>query len=143
MLTSEREEIKREVEESLVQLKPQAGRGARIRAIVVHPRRPPAVEWVSNDFPSMYCMLGGPPEMVPLEEGVDLYCNEYGKLLGLTANRALFESEAERPWDVVAGTFLVMGADEETADQIDLSEAAVKKYTELFANPVCIWGYRV
>ena len=143
MLTSEREEIKREVEERLGQLKPQADRGPRVRAIVVHPHCPPVVEWVSNDFPTMYCILGGPPELIPLEEGVDLYCNGYGKLLGLTANRALFESEAERPWDVVAGTFLVMGADEETADQIDLSEAAVKKYTELIANPVCIWGYRV
>ena len=110
--------------------------------MVVHPHRPPFIDWVGADYASMYCALGGPPEMVPLEEGVDLYCNEYGKLLGLTANRALFESEAERPWDVVAGTFLVMGADEETGDQIDLNDEALAKYTKLFADPICTWGYR-
>ena len=88
------------------------------------------------------CTARGPPERVALEEGVDLYCNEYGKLLGLTANRALFVGEEERPWDVVAGTFLVMGADEGTGDQIDLTDEALKKYFKIFEDPICRWGYR-
>ena len=142
MFSIDREEIKMEVEGEMVRLAPSAGVGRRVRAIVVHPHRPPIIDWVGADYASMYCALGGPPERILLEEGVDLYCNEYGKLLALTANRALFEGDAEHPWDVVAGTFLVMGADEETGDQIDLNDEALAKYTKLFADPICTWGYR-
>jgi hypothetical protein len=142
MFAINREEIRTEVEGELTRLEAQVGLGQKVRVMVVHPHRPPIVDWVGTDYASMYCTLGGPPERVALEEGVDLYCNEYGKLLGLTANRALFVGEEERPWDVVAGTFLVMGADEGTGDQIDLTDEALKKYSKIFEDPICRWGYR-
>lgn len=58
--------------------------------------------------------------------------NDDGKLMGLPLNRALRDESGEA-YDVVAGTFLVVGLGEE--DFAALSPELTQKYEELFHQP--------
>ena len=58
--------------------------------------------------------------------------NDDGKLMGLPLNRALRDESGEA-YDVVAGTFLVVGLGEE--DFASLSPELTQKYEELFHQP--------
>ena len=61
MFNIDREELKMEIEGELARLAPQAGRGYRVRALVVHPYCDPIVAWVPTDYAAVYCIVGGPP----------------------------------------------------------------------------------
>ena len=61
-----------------------------------------------------------------------LVCNDEGKLIGLDLNRGLRDENGEI-YDIVAGTFLVVGLGEE--DFASLSPELIQKYTEQFKTP--------
>ena len=61
-----------------------------------------------------------------------LVCNDEGKLIGLELNRGLRDENGEI-YDIVAGTFLVVGLGEE--DFASLSPELIQKYTEQFKTP--------
>ena len=61
-----------------------------------------------------------------------LVCNDEGKLIGLDLNRGLRDENGEI-YDIVAGTFLVVGLGEE--DFSSLSPELIQKYTEQFKTP--------
>lgn len=96
MFNIDREELKMEIEGELARLAPQAGRGYRVRALVVHPYCDPIVAWVPTDYAAVYCIVGGPPEAVKLETGVELFRNKHGELLGLTGNCAIYDRNTEQ-----------------------------------------------
>ena len=58
--------------------------------------------------------------------------NDDGKLMGLPLNRALWDEDGLM-YDVVAGTFLVVGLGEE--DFVSLSPELTQKYEEEFHQP--------
>ena len=68
----------------------------------------------------------------PFEDPVAIVYNDDGKLMGLPLNRALRDESGEA-YDVVAGTFLVVGLGEE--DFASLSPELTQKYEELFHQP--------
>lgn len=88
-----------------------------------------------------FCILEGPIEGFTLDlDGVDILCNECGKALGLPSNRAILDSEG-KPCDIIAGTFIVIGAREDSEEYSSLTEGEINKYYELFKDPVCRWRY--
>ena len=63
----------------------------------------------SSGLESLQHEVGGCIEAIyPYEDPVALICNEEGKLEGLPLNRALRDEDGDI-YDVVAGTFLVVG----------------------------------
>ena len=58
--------------------------------------------------------------------------NDDGKLMGLPLNRALWDEDGLM-YDVIAGTFLVVGLGEE--DFVSLSPEMAQKYEQLFHQP--------
>ena len=68
----------------------------------------------------------------PFEDPVAIVYNDDGKLMGLPLNRALWDEDGLM-YDVVAGTFLVVGLGEE--DFVSLSPELTQKYEEEFHQP--------
>ncbi len=67
--------------------------------------------------------------LYPFEDAAAIICNDEGKLLGLPWNRPLFDEDGQI-YDVIAGTFLVVGLTED--DFGSLSDEQIQKYTEMF-----------
>lgn len=79
-------------------------------------------------------MVGGNIEaLYPFDDEVALICNEEGKLHNLPLNRALFDEDGNM-YDVITGTFLVIGAPSDAEDFASLNEEQIKKYT-VYYNP--------
>ena len=68
----------------------------------------------------------------PYDDPVALVCNDEGKLMGMELNRGLRDDTGSL-YDIVAGTFLVVGLGEE--DFASLSPELIQKYTERFRMP--------
>lgn len=109
-------------------------------ALVVKPGELPCVKEIGLDYKSLFCLVEGPFEGFPLDYGVDILCNQYGKALGLPSNRAILDSEG-KPRDIIAGTFIVIGAPEDSEEYRSLTDKEIRKYRKLFLDPVCRWRY--
>ena len=104
-----------------------------ITVVMVEPGERPKVTTLKNDLDALQKAVSigadyqGLIELIGLEDGVDLLCNEEGKLIGLELNRSIGH-------DVIAGVFYVVGADR-CGNLTSLSEAQQKKYIEMFWEP--------
>ena len=104
-----------------------------ITVVMVEPGERPKVTTLKNDLDALQKAVSigadyqGLIELISLEAGVDLLCNEEGKLIGLDWNRCVGN-------DVIAGVFYVVGADG-SGNLVSLSEAQQKKYIEMFWEP--------
>ena len=76
---------------------------------------------------SIGCDYQGLIEVISLEKGVRIICNEEGKLLGLEGNRRLGS-------DIIAGVFYVVGEDK-CGNFVSLTEAQMQYYTKRFWEP--------
>ena len=135
-----KEVLREELEREMLRVK----KGRRVRALVVRPGCLPEERWVNTDGDTLRGIVGGPIEHAPLDgKYLVLVCCEVGKVLGYPPNRALFHEGAERPYDIIAGTFLVMKEDLWLEDYVDLTDGEVDEYKKIFEDPVCRWGYRL
>jgi len=104
-----------------------------ITVVMVEPEERPKVTTLKNDLDALQKAVSigadyqGLIELISLEDGVDLLCNEEGKLIGLDWNRCVGN-------DVIAGVFYVVGADGH-GNLTSLSEVQQKKYIEMFWEP--------
>lgn len=104
-----------------------------INVLVVEPGKEPYVKAIKPCLASYHREVGGYIEAVyPFEEPVAIVCNDEGKLNGLPLNRALRDSEG-KPYDVIAGTFLVVGLTED--DFGPLNDEQIKHFSEHFKTP--------
>ena len=76
---------------------------------------------------SIGCEYQGLIEVISLEKGVCIICNEEGKLLGLEGNRRLGS-------DIIAGVFYVVGEDKR-GNFVSLTEAQMEYYTKRLWEP--------
>ena len=76
---------------------------------------------------SIGCDYQGLIEIIGLEEGVCIICNEEGKLLGLEGNRRLGS-------DILAGVFYVVGEDK-CGNFVSLTEKQIEQYRRRFWAP--------
>ena len=101
-----------------------------ITALVVEPGKRPYTKKIQPGLKSLQREVGGYIEAVyPFPEPVAIVCRETGKLDGCPLNRAL-RDEAGAIYDVIAGTFLVVGLTEE--DFGSLSPELLQAFTQRF-----------
>lgn len=104
-----------------------------IQVVLCEPRKKARIATISNTLPSLQQIVGGYIEAVyPFDDPVTIICNEEGKINGLELNRAL-RDERGNIYDVLAGTFLIVGLGEE--DFASLSTEYQDKYCKLFEVP--------
>ena len=101
--------------------------------LVVEPGKRPYTKKIQPGLKSLQREVGGHIEAVyPFPEPAAIVCRETGKLDGCPLNRAL-RDEAGAIYDVIAGTFLVVGLTEE--DFGSLSPELLQAFTQRFQEP--------
>lgn len=109
--------------------------------LVVEPLKPPYLKTISGDLKSLQKEVGGLIDATyPFEDRVAVVLNDEGKLNGLMPNRGLYNNEGNL-YDIIAGTFLIVGLAEESF--CSLSEEMAAKYMEKYKVPeimACING---
>ena len=104
-----------------------------ITVLVVEPEKRPYTKKIEPGLKSLQREVGGHIEAVyPFPEPVAIVCRETGKLDGCPLNRALRDEDGAI-YDIIAGTFLVVGLTEE--DFGSLSPELVQAFTQRFQNP--------
>ena len=78
-----------------------------MRVLLIESEKPPRAAEVDNTLEAMQQVVGGYIQAIyPFREEVAIVCNDEGKLLGLSPNRALRDNSG-RIYDVIAGTFFI------------------------------------
>ena len=104
-----------------------------ITVLVVEPGKRPYAKKIEPGLKSLQREVGGHIEGVyPFPEPVAIVCLESGKLDGCPLNRAL-RDETGAIYDVIAGTFLVVGLTEE--DFGSLSTELLQAFSLRFQKP--------
>ena len=105
-----------------------------MRVLIVEPGKAPYEREIGASLADMQAVVGGTIQAVyPFEEPVALVCNDEGKLLGMTPNRALYMENI--PYDVIAGTFLLCGAPADSERFTSLTKEQVLHFQERFRYP--------
>ena len=105
----------------------------KLKVLIVEPQKEPCAVEIPAGLKGLQMAVGGYIEAVyPYEEPVALVCNEEGKLLGLNLNRALRDEDGHI-YDVLAGTFLVVGLGDE--DFTSLPDDLMEKFEQKFHTP--------
>ena len=106
--------------------------GGKISVLLVEPNKYPKMIEIDDTLEAMQEVVGGDiEEYMPFEDEVAIICNEEGKCCGLELNRALYQNG--KPYDIIAGTFLVVGLSAE--DFTDLREEDAAYFEKLFRSP--------
>lgn len=104
-----------------------------IKVLMVAPGEHPRETVLKNDLDALQkavsigCDYQGLIEVIGLENGVCIICNEEGKLLGLEGNRRLGS-------DILAGVFYVVGEDK-CGNFVSLTDAQMEHYNKRFWEP--------
>ena len=105
----------------------------KMTVLVVEPMKEPYVKEIAPGLHSLQAEVGGDiAASYPFSDPVGLVCNDEGKLIGLELNRGL-RDENGNLYDIMAGTFLVVGLGEESF--ASLSPELAQKYMEHFKQP--------
>lgn len=105
----------------------------KINVLVVEPEKKPYAKEISSGLSSLQHEVGGYIQAVyPYEEPVAIICDEEAKLTGKELNRALRDEDG-KIYDVVAGTFLVVGLGEDNFSS--LTPEHLKQFKEKFDTP--------
>ena len=105
----------------------------KLTVLVVEPMKEPYVKEIAPGLHALQAEVGGDiAASYPFDDPVGLVLNDEGKLIGLDLNRSLRDEHGEI-YDIVAGTFLVVGLGSESF--ASLSPDMIQKYTEQFKRP--------
>ena len=105
----------------------------KMTVLVVEPMKEPYVKEIDPGLHALQAEVGGDiGATYPFSDPVALVCNYEGKLIGLDLIRVLLDENGDI-YDIMAGTFLVVGLGEE--DFTSLSPELAQKYTEHFRQP--------
>ena len=105
----------------------------KLTVLVVEPMKEPDVKEIDPGLHALQAEVGGDiAASYPFDDPVGLVLNDEGKLIGLDLNRSLRDEHGEI-YDIVAGTFLVVGLGPESFSS--LSPDMIQKYTEQFKRP--------
>ena len=105
----------------------------KLTVLVVEPMKEPYVKEIDPGLHALQAEVGGDiAASYPFDDPVGLVLNDEGKLIGLDLNRSLGDEHGEI-YDIVAGTFLVVGLGSESF--ASLPPDMIQKYTEQFKRP--------
>lgn len=109
----------------------------KLSVLIIEPEKPARQALIDDGLNSLQAIVGGSIEATyPFDDPVAIICNEEGKLLHLPPCRALYDESGEL-YDIVAGTFLVVGLGYE--DFASLSPELTEKYLARFQRPELFW----
>jgi hypothetical protein len=94
----------------------------KIKIVKIPVGSDPLVVEIDNSLDEMKAIVGGWIEIVSLGGGLDLCCNEEGKLMGLPPNVSLFGGQ-----DIVAGDCFLLRHDDE-GEAVSVTATDIKKY---------------
>ena len=104
-----------------------------LSVLKIAPGQYPQQVEIDNDLKALQQAVGGSiGASYPFEDPVAIVYNDDGKLMGLPLNRALWDEDGLM-YDIIAGTFLVVGLGEE--DLASLPPELAQKYEEHFHQP--------
>ncbi len=103
-----------------------------MKALVIREKQEPYVDEIGQTLSELQHLVDGRIEVIYLDAGTVLVCNEEGKILGLPANRPILDKNGI-PVDYIAGTFLICGTSWESDDFKDLNKAQIRRYSRMFA----------
>lgn len=104
-----------------------------MKILRVEPEKSPEIVDMAGTLEALQAAVSGYIEAVyPWEDPVAIICNDDGKFNGMAPNRALYNEDGEI-MDIIAGTFLIVGLDED--DFAELSDEMAAKYAALFWTP--------
>lgn len=106
----------------------------KIRVLVCRVGEQPSVEDIEPTLKVMQALVGGYVQVVPLDEGLDLWCNEDGRALGLPFNRRVPVPHDRLFHHELLGTFF-LARREDTEDDV-LS-------TSLTDEDIAAWTYNL
>lgn len=105
----------------------------KLTVLLVEPERHPKVIEMEKGLAALQKAVGGHIECVyPFADSVGLVVNDEGKLNGMPYNRSLLDDVGE-VYDIVAGSFLVVGLNEDGF--CSLTPSRQEKYKKLFHVP--------
>ena len=111
----------------------QAVAPEKLTVLVVEPMKEPYVKEIDPGLHALQAEVGGDiAAYYPFDDPVGLVLNDEGKLIGLDLNRSLRDEHGEI-YDIVAGTFLVVGLGPESF--ASLPPDMIQKYAEQFKRP--------
>lgn len=107
---------------------------SKIRVLVVKPGKPAYEKEIPDTLDGYYKEIETDIVQVvyPFDDNVGIICDENGKLNGKELNRTLCD-DSGNVYDVIAGTFLVVGLGEENF--CSLTEQQIEKYKTIYAHP--------
>jgi len=95
----------------------------------------PKPQTVQGDLAGMQAIVNGLIERIELAEGIDLWINEEGVIIGAPANRVITTSRGYR--SPIRGDFFVCGVDYETGESTSLTAEQVAEWLpRLEASPI-------
>ena len=106
-----------------------------LKVLVVEPNTMPRVEIIEDTLEAKQKVVGGYIEMIMPPSHKDdavIICNEEGKINGLPFNR-LLSFENGIPYDIVAGTFIIIRAPEDSEDFESLTDEQIEIYSRMYA----------
>ena len=112
-----------------------------LTVLLVEPEKKPRVVTIPHTLEEMQKLVGGYIESIqPFTDGeVALIANEEGKLQGLPLNRFIFWKDSTEPFDIIAGTFFLVGAPADSEEFESLPEDKIETYAKRFAHPECFF----
>lgn len=106
---------------------------ATMTVLVVEPGKTPYEKQIEQGIESLQKAVGGHVQcMYPFEDPIGILCDEEGKYKGYPLNRALRDEDGEI-YDVIAGTFLVIGLSSDNF--ASLPDELLEKYKAFFRYP--------
>ncbi len=104
-----------------------------IKVLVIEPEKKPCVKWIENSLKSLQNEVGGCIQAVyPWNDLAAIVADDEGKLNGKPLNRALLDEDG-RIYDIISGTFLIVGLEEESF--CSLTDEQAEKFAKLFEAP--------
>ncbi len=104
-----------------------------IKVLMIEPMKEPKVVTLKSDLDSLQKAVSigadyqGLIEIITIDDGVCILCNEEGKLIGLDGNRRVGN-------DIIAGVFYVVGENDE-GELISLTDQQLEFYEKRFFFP--------
>ena len=104
-----------------------------IKVLMIEPGKHPKEVMLDNSLDALQkavsigCEEQGLIEIIGLEEGICLLCNEEGKLLQLEGNRRVGD-------DIITGVFYILGEDGD-GELTSLPQEVMERYKERFWEP--------
>ena len=99
-----------------------------ITALLVPVGEPPKEITIQNELNALQKAVKGYIEFYPVTSGINIICNEEGKINGMDGNRLVGK-------EIICGDFLIVG-DNGMGETISLTPAQIKLCKEQFKTPI-------